>query len=222
MRWHLGLVAAYDGLLLRHRLKTTSASGAVLAWAGDACTQRATAPVSSSQYDTRRGAAFTLLGGLVTGPVNFVWLAHLDRAVRYVAPGGGMRALMSKLALQSSIFQPFIYLPLFYGCSAAVRSWSFEMTTARMRAEYGRTLRTLWLFWTPCVAFAFGVLPVRQQAVFFAGVGFLWNAVLSFIDNPRTRTEMPQLQTNHPPRAIRVSTTSGAQIPHSEARQSDE
>ena len=40
-------------------------------------------------------------------------------------------------------------------------------------------LGRLWLFWTPSVVFTFAVLPVRSQAVFFAGVGFAWNVILS-------------------------------------------
>ena len=60
-----------------------------------------------------------------------------------------------------------------------MRRWSVAEAAEHVRAGYADTLRRLWLFWTPSVCFAFGVLPLRLQAVFFAGVGFAWNVVLS-------------------------------------------
>ena len=44
------------------------------------------------------------------------------------------------------------------------------------------------------VLYAFGRLPKRQQAVFFAGVGFAWNVILSLITNPIARRHGEALQ----------------------------
>jgi hypothetical protein len=63
--------------------------------------------------------------------------------------------------------QPLIYLPTFYTVTAVVRKWSLDETVRKVRSEYTTTLQSLWLFWTPCVIYAFGRLPKRQQAVFF-------------------------------------------------------
>ena len=89
-----------------------------------------------------------------------------------------------KVTLQSAVLQPFIYLPMFYTVSAIVRRWSWEDARVRVSTEYASTLGRIWIFWTPAVLYAFGWLPQRQQAVFFAGVGFCWNCVLSMISNP--------------------------------------
>ena len=51
-----GAYAAYDGLLQSHSLLTTTATGAVLAFLGDACTQAATeANIMHDGYDISRG-----------------------------------------------------------------------------------------------------------------------------------------------------------------------
>lgn len=177
----LRALAAYDGLLARHRLPTTTVSGAVLSGAGDALVQRA----STEPLDEARLAAFTAFGGVLTGPINWKWLALLDRLVISVAPGGGGRGLAAKVLIQSFVFQPFVYLPTFFTANALVRRWDFASAYEHARATYAGTLGRLWLFWTPPVIVAFGYLPLRRQAVFFAGVGFAWNCVLSLYAGQR-------------------------------------
>ena len=102
---------------------------------------------------------------LIPALAHRLWLFH----VRY-----------SQVALQSSIMQPLIYLPSFYLTNAIVRGWSFTEAVTHVQAEYAATLTRLWMFWTPTVVVAFGALPLRRQAVFFAGVGFCWNVILSW------------------------------------------
>ena len=187
------LLAAYDGLLTRHRLATTSISGAILSGAGDAVVQQSAA-ASGTAVDVDRLVAFTTFGALLTGPINWVWLSKLERAVGHIAPGGGVRAVVAKVVLQSIIMQPFIYLPSFYATNALVRKWSVSETVEHVRGAYLPTLSKVWLFWTPSVVFAFGWLPVRQQAVFFAGIGFCWNCVLSFCagEGPQRLRALPR------------------------------
>ena len=173
---------SYDVLLSRHRLVTTTVSGGALGCAGDAAAQYKQS--SDSSYNAERGTAFAIFGGIVTGPVNFVWLKVLERWTLRLAPAGGPRALAVKVAMQSFVLQPFIYLPTFYTVTAITRHWTTDELVTRVRDTYAGTLGRIWVFWTPSVIFAFGWLPVRQQAVFFAGVGFAWNVVLSLFSNP--------------------------------------
>ena len=178
---------SYDLLLSRHRLLTTTVSGGALGCAGDAAAQYKQSAVdgtSSTLYNAERGTAFTIFGGVVTGPVNFVWLKVLERWTLRLAPAGRWRALAVKVAMQSFILQPFIYLPTFYTVTALTRHWSPDELVKRVQDTYTATLGRIWVFWTPSVIFAFGWLPMRQQAVFFAGVGFAWNVVLSLFSNP--------------------------------------
>ena len=79
----------YDQLLQTHRLATTTATGAVLAFAGDLCTQTATHEDGLSAFDLARGISFACFGAAVTGPVNYVWLGRLDKLVTRLAPSGG-------------------------------------------------------------------------------------------------------------------------------------
>lgn len=177
------LYNSYDGLLQTHRLPTTTATGLVLAFAGDLCTQSATSAGGLDDYDLHRGCSFALFGGAVTGPVNYMWLTKLDTWVKRAAPAGGWRAIACKLAVQTFFFQPCVYVPLFFTFSAAFRGWSMEVAVERVRSEYTRTLQSLWGFWTPICIFTFAVLPVRQQAIFFSAVSLGWNAILSFLSN---------------------------------------
>ena len=181
--WGTSCYRAYDGLLARHTLKTTTVSGTVLGLAGDGMTQ-AMMLRPPEQYDVRRGFAFGLFGGALTGPVNFVWLRQLNSIVRHLAPGGGAVAIIAKVTIQSLVFQPMIYVPLFLSFTAAVwdRPWTASLELARI--EYRRTLRSVWAFWTPVCLATFSLLPLRQQAVFFSAVSLCWNAILSFLSNP--------------------------------------
>ena len=101
------LAKAYDGILQRHRLAASTVSGAVLAFAGDFLIQ-ASIQAKGGEFDAGRSLSFVLLGGVMTGPINYVWLRALERAVHTIAPVGGFRALACKLTLQSFILQPFI------------------------------------------------------------------------------------------------------------------
>ena len=81
---------------------------------------------------SRRGVR--AFGAVLTGPINYVWLGGLQRAVQFVAPAGGAAAVASKVAAQSTVMQPFIYLPTFFGVEAAVRGRAACRARARARA----------------------------------------------------------------------------------------
>lgn len=212
--------AQYDGMLSRKPFRTSTITGAILGWAGDALTQRRqmleqaaehrqsmvqhpkpaedrpidVQPAMPEHFDVRRSLVFTVFSAYMSGPVNYVWLVQLHRAVAYVAPNGGARALVAKMALQASFLQPLIFLPSYFAFNGVVRGWSRQETLERARREYWPTLQYVWVFWTPAVAFAFGVLPMRQQPAFFALVGFAWNACLSAFSNPRKSPHIKALQ----------------------------
>ena len=188
------LYKGYDHLLQNHRLPVSTVTGAVLSFAGDAFTQSATAADGLDGYDLNRGVSFALFGGVVTGPVNYVWLSQLDTLVTSMAPAGGWRAIMWKVGVQTFFFQPCVYVPIFFGFSAAFRGWSAEATAERVRSEYARTIVSIWGFWTPICVFTFAVLPVRQQAIFFSAVSLAWNAILSFISNQTTQSSTGDLE----------------------------
>ena len=78
-----------------------------------------------------------------------------------------------------------------------------------VRNSYSGTLARLWLFWTPSVLYAFGRLPVRRQAVFFAGVGFAWNVVLSLIQNPTQNSDNHGVQPEQQGAAVPHATSTG-------------
>ena len=100
--------AGYNEMLRKHRMVTTTVSGAILGYCGDLVTQSATTMQTEEGYDSRRGLTFTLFGGYITGPLNYMWLGWLDRQVTRLAPLGGLRAVALKVCAQSFIMQPLL------------------------------------------------------------------------------------------------------------------
>ena len=108
---------------------------------------------------------------------------------------------------------------------------SHALPCAGVRSEYVRTIRSLWGFWTPICIFAFSVLPVRQQSIFFSyllviltchtyssyllvtqvrqqsiffsAISLAWNAILSFLSNETVAVQHPaeEQQDGAPTRA---------------------
>ena len=198
------LLSAYDGLLTRHRLLTSTVSGAAMSYGGDAVVQSS----SPEPHDVGRAVAFTIFGGVLTGPINYIWLDALEKAVRRLAPAGGLHALAAKVTIQSVFFQPLVYLPCFFVTNGLVRGWCASDAYEHVRAEYGATLVRLWALWTPAVIFTFGWLPVRSQAVFFSGVGFAWTAILSWTAGAGPRLAEPGGEGRHQAGASSHGTTS--------------
>ena len=158
--------------------------------------------------NSERLIAFTVFGSLLTGPINFVWLNALEKWTSQIVPTGGFWARIGcKVFLQSTILQPFIYLPTFYSVTSIVRGWSPTEAYVKVREAYPGTLVRLWMFWTPCVVYTFGWLPVRQQAVFFSGVGFAWNVVLSLTQSGLFATNPPNMVAESG--SVRRSVTGG-------------
>ena len=44
-----------------------------------------------------------------------------------------------------------IYVPTFFLFNALARGWSTETLTERVKSDYTRTVRTIWVVWTPLV-----------------------------------------------------------------------
>lgn len=183
----------YDGLLKSHKLTVTTISGAVLAAAGDACTQAATSEGGKPlAYDAKRGLTFALFGALVTGPINCFWLTRLDTVVRWLAPAGGRIATSAKVATQTFFFQPIVCapcglsnprlrlapsppartppaltspLPSPLGGSDVPLFFGVSDLAQQPRRDYATTVKSVWGFWTPIVIFAFTVLAGHRLLV---------------------------------------------------------
>ena len=147
---------AYDHLLTRHRLFTTFVTGCVLGGLGDAAAQAgqslssandyvAESVAGSDSYDLERGAAFTVFGGVLAGPMNYLWLQRLERLTERLTPRlGHLRTLVVKFCSHTLVFQPLIYLPTFYTVTALVRKWSPDDFVRHVREGFTSTLTRIW------------------------------------------------------------------------------
>ena len=107
--------------------------------------EREGAPTPRAGYDTDRGVAFTVFGGVLAGPLNYLWLPRLEALTRRLSPQlGHVRALLVRVCTHAMVFQPLIYLPTFYAVTALVRKWSPDELVRNVRETYTSTLTRLW------------------------------------------------------------------------------
>ena len=115
--------------------------------------RRVNPALADGTYDSR-GAAFGAFGA---GKVPGADQLRVARRAAARCSARGRRAVAPEVAAQSTVMQPFIYLPTF---AASRRRCAVEHPTPRSSARASHpTLQKLWACWTPAVIFAFARLP---------------------------------------------------------------
>ena len=120
-----------------------------------------------------------MLRAVPAGVLNHYWLGWLAR--RYADPTAA--SALWKMAWQHGVLNPFVYVPLFFGLTGAVRGRAAGEIAAQLRDEWGRTLVAVWSFWVPATGVMFVAVPERHQVLFVALTAFGWNVCLSLLTN---------------------------------------
>jgi len=156
-------------------------------------------------FDWLRTARFTILGSFLVAPVVHVWYGHLMRSI----PGGGVSSVAKRLFCDQGLFAP-IFTATFISCltvlehvipdenendgdgggggddtnaMSAVHNHHGDVythLTTRLRNDLPEALVVGWSMWVPSMAFMFAFVPGKFQVLFSNGVGFVWNAYLSW------------------------------------------
>ena len=190
------VLAAYERVLARRPILVKTAAGAVIACCGDATAQyleqRGSGSGGSSSeakprafemllppwYDTRRAFAIVSLGAAWNGPFMHMYFNWLERRF---PQAGGIRNLLSKVAINQLLTNSCVYLPLFYSWTGYMYGRTVEETVEKAKREYIPSLKATWIIFTPVNFVNFYLTPVRHQVSVNIIVSFVYNTTLSFI-----------------------------------------
>jgi hypothetical protein len=182
------LLHPYTNALRTNPLVTKSLTGVVLAGTGDLIAQRfektnvgrSNNPIFAQRNPWHRLAVFAAFGCLWTGPFNHYWLAYL--AKRFPA-NGGTKILMKKLLVHHLVWNPVVYLPVYFGFNGLLLGMKRIEFEQWVRRDYVSMLVWCWIVWIPTTAVMFHHVPEHLQSVLMAGLSLGWNAFLSWKSN---------------------------------------
>ena len=112
--------------------------------------------------DTRRAAMVTLYGGLFIGPLGHAWLLQLDRLTRRFCPGGGVRAIGAKIALDTVLFGP-VHVGSWLGLMGLLSGESRERISRQLEDKFMPTLIAESLVWPAIQWVNFSRVPLQHQ-----------------------------------------------------------
>lgn len=122
----------------------------------------------------RRNAALVLVGLLAVGPLLSVWFDALEGLV----PGGSIRAVLTRTALDQALQVP-VMISLIFTLSALAEGHDAPYCAAKVRSKLLPTWKGCVGVWAPVQMLNQGVVPLRYRVMFQAFVSFFWDAYMS-------------------------------------------
>mmetsp|Transcript_24620 Transcript_24620/g.59370 ORF Transcript_24620/g.59370 Transcript_24620/m.59370 type:complete len:309 (-) Transcript_24620:447-1373(-) len=155
---------------------------------------------NNPSFDWIRTLRFTILGSFLVAPVVHRWYGFLMSSI----PGTSVSSVSKRLFCDQGLFAP-IFLPTFISCLTVLEHVIvapdederrkgdggamqhhdhdddlYSRITTRLRNDVPDAMLVSWSMWIPSMAFMFAVVPGKFQVLFSNGVGFVWNAYLSW------------------------------------------
>lgn len=173
------MFASFNALLARRPLQVKAMTGAVLTGTGDVIAQTVERRNlgEGNAPSVRRLVVFASFGALWTGPFNHYWLGLL--AKRF-PPTGGWRSVAGKLLVQHALWNPVVYLPVFFTFNGLGMGKSWSEIEAWVRRDYWGMLVWCWVVWVPITGWMFVAVPERFQSILMSGISLAWNSFLSW------------------------------------------
>ena len=112
--------------------------------------------------DARRVGLVTCYGALFVGPLGHWWYEQLDRTVSHRFAAGSVRAIGSKIALDTVVFNP-IHVSSWFGLMGALSGDSMATISEQLRHKFWPTLVAESLVWPAVQWFNFLRVPVQHQ-----------------------------------------------------------
>lgn len=139
----------------------------------------------TNNFDWLRTLRFTILGSFLVAPTVHAWYGYLMSSI----PGTGISAIGKRLFCDQILFAP-LFLPTFLSCLTVLEHVSpgdgrnnndlYTHLTSRLKNDVPEALVVGWSIWIPSMAFMFAFVPMKFQVLYSNGIGFVWNAYLSW------------------------------------------
>mmetsp|Transcript_11224 Transcript_11224/g.21163 ORF Transcript_11224/g.21163 Transcript_11224/m.21163 type:complete len:224 (+) Transcript_11224:225-896(+) len=139
---------------------------------------------SISDVDLRRTGSFFAF--------NFGYVGFFQRLVylRFDTIFGvqnTMRVIGSKVAADTLIHGPFVYIPSFYLVTGLLQGYGFKGSFDRFRVQYADTMKAFLTIWfVPMIVF-FRFVPDSHRVLFLASCGYIEKSAYSLLDQRRAR-----------------------------------
>ena len=169
-----GAIAAYHGYeaaALARPLITKAATSGVAYFLGDAIAQRLAPP---KKIEGGRLFRATFAGAVSHGPQLHYWTLILERLL----PGSGMRALLSKIALDQTLFSLYIN-GAFCLVTEAIQRKPLGEAFKKVRAAAWPCLIAGWRFWPLAHALTYSIIPLHLRVLWVDALEVAWVAILS-------------------------------------------
>lgn len=183
-------LAWYAAKLDTHPWATKMISSGLISGSGDLLCQYLNKDNQRKSFDWVRTLRFTILGSFLVAPVVHVWYNLLMTKI----PGTGARTVAKRLFFDQGCFGP-IFTPTFISCLTLLehgipdddisvgdnnQELLYDRLITRLKNDTPEAIMVGWGMWVPSMAFMFAFIPGKFQVLFSNGVGFVWNAYLSW------------------------------------------
>mmetsp|Transcript_25499 Transcript_25499/g.38477 ORF Transcript_25499/g.38477 Transcript_25499/m.38477 type:complete len:251 (-) Transcript_25499:16-768(-) len=187
-----------------HPITTKCISSGLISGSGDLLCQSIIAKrkqqSTSHELDWMRTLRFTLLGSFLVAPTVHSWYGMLMSRI----PGTSLAAIGKRLFFDQGLFAP-LFTPTFISMLTVLEHLSSPLDqvvekegvnnndsnnhnnsdllthlTDRLKNDAPDAILVGWSIWVPSMAVMFAFVPGKFQVLYSNGVGFVWNAYLSW------------------------------------------
>lgn len=145
---------------------------------GDILSQSIEHKTTKKDWNGRRLASMTLFGGLVRGPVLYLWLT---KGLTRWFPGRGASSLLPKLAADQLLFGP-AFMAVFFVSITLANGGDWQDARGKLQREFLPAQLRAWLLWPSVQLCNFWLVPVQCQLRVINVVAVGWMGYLSYVE----------------------------------------
>jgi hypothetical protein len=97
-------------------------------------------------------------------------------------------AFLAPLLINQLLVIPTLYWPSFFVFNGVVQQQTASEVALELMSRLPHVMKANLTFWIPAQGFQFAEVPVEQQSTYVAVVGIMWNALLSVLTSPQTKS----------------------------------
>eukprot|EP00900_Chrysochromulina_parva_P022482 jgi/Chrpa1/4868/Chrysochromulina_OHIO_Genome00014357-RA len=143
---------------------------------GDLVCQLAVEGKTLSRIDTRRSLSFSIFGFLYSGIFQRALYLRFDQIF---GVGQDLRTVSLKVASDSLLHGPFLYIPTFCISTAVLQGSSSEEVWERFRSNWAPMVQAYLGIWPATMGLMFYAIPVPSRILYISTIAFAEKMVLS-------------------------------------------